>query len=328
MPLLLNFKQALIRLFFSCDGLKGFVINYPETFLLSSKGKVLKSLGATLSSKRKFKRLKIIETANSPLRTPILISIILPALNAEKTIVKAINSILEQSYPHWELLIINDGSTDATMQVIGEFSQRDARIKVYNNTVCKGAAYARNVGLFYAKGEYITFHDADDTSHPERLEYLLSTLLMNAKTQIVISQYVRVDSVGKPYLINGRKRRNYISGMMISKQTRKQVGYFKALKISEDSEYYERIIASYGKQARTFICKTLYYALFSPDSLLFSNASVTVNGRILDYQIDSYQRAELESCRLEHKKITAGDLSPYQAFAIDNEITSAIDFDE
>ncbi|MFB9864458.1 glycosyltransferase family A protein [Rufibacter immobilis] len=88
-----------------------------------------------------------------------LVSIIMPAYNAGKYIEQAIESVLNQTYPHWELLIINDGSIDETQLIIDGFSDSRIQSFVQEN---KGVSAARNVGLANMKGKYFTFLDADD----------------------------------------------------------------------------------------------------------------------------------------------------------------------
>ncbi len=311
------FKKTIIRVFYSCDGLRGFALN-PEDFLCSSKIKFFQVLGQSVAKKNKQKRVQTIGNSTQK------VSIILPVLNSENTVQLAIESIQAQSYPHWELLIIDDGSTDKTKKIVNRIARKDSRIKLYRNQKSQGVAYARNVGLRFAKGDYITFHDADDTSHTERLEYQVAELLSNASTAVSVFQYVRVDDKGDTFVINGKRKWNRVSGMMFRKNIIDKIGYFKPLKISEDSEYYERIIATSGKKSRKILCKTLYYALFSPDSLLFSNANVSINGNSVDYKIHDKEFSILEAFRVEHKRIRAGELSPYQSFVLDKNLTKSL----
>lgn len=102
-----------------------------------------------------------------------LVSIIVPAYNAEKTIHNTIDSVLNQSYKEWELLIINDGSTDNTEKVCSNF--KDIRIKIINQTN-QGLSAARNTGLRNSKGDYICFVDSDDWISPEYISTLYSSL--------------------------------------------------------------------------------------------------------------------------------------------------------
>ena len=91
----------------------------------------------------------------------------MPAYNAGKYIREAVNSVLNQTFSGFELIIINDGSTDNTQEVISSFT--DPRIILINHEVNKGIASALNTGLLHAKSEYIARFDADDLCFPERL---------------------------------------------------------------------------------------------------------------------------------------------------------------
>ncbi len=104
------------------------------------------------------------------------VSIILPTFNDEKTIARAIKSVILQSYSNWELIVINDNSQDRTLSVIKNFN--DERIHVVNNHVNKGLAYSRNIGLDRASGEYIAFLDADDWIDPDFLNKNISELVL------------------------------------------------------------------------------------------------------------------------------------------------------
>jgi len=97
----------------------------------------------------------------------VKISVVMPAYNAGKYIREAVNSVLNQTFSGFELIIINDGSTDNTQEVISSFT--DPRIILINHEVNKGIASALNTGLLHAKSEYIARFDADDLCFPERL---------------------------------------------------------------------------------------------------------------------------------------------------------------
>lgn len=89
------------------------------------------------------------------------ISIIVPVYNAEKTLHRCTNSIINQLYQNWELLLIDDGSTDNSSVICDEYVRKDKRIRVFHKEN-GGVSSARNVGLDNAEGEWITFIDSDD----------------------------------------------------------------------------------------------------------------------------------------------------------------------
>ena len=111
-----------------------------------------------------------------------LVSVIIPAYNASRTIVRALESVLGQEYEPLEVLIVDDASTDGTGEIVRRFTDRRVRlIKLDTN---RGAAGARNVGIHAAQGEYIAFLDADDIWLPSKLS--CQTRVMEQDEQITL----------------------------------------------------------------------------------------------------------------------------------------------
>ena len=110
----------------------------------------------------------------------VTVSVIMSILNGEYTMNRAIDSILNQTYREIELIICDDGSSDATWQRLQEYRQRDARIALLSNENTMGLAASLNRCLRLAKGEYIARQDADDYSDPERIEKTLAYLRRRA----------------------------------------------------------------------------------------------------------------------------------------------------
>jgi len=98
------------------------------------------------------------------------VSILLPAFNAASTLERAVKSILQQTFEDWELLLIDDGSTDGTKALIEMFASNDKRVRPVFFPENRGIVAALNAGWSEAKGEYIARMDADDESHPDRLQ--------------------------------------------------------------------------------------------------------------------------------------------------------------
>lgn len=108
--------------------------------------------------------------------TDELITVIIPAYNAEKYIRSCVESVAAQTYVHLEIIIINDGSTDQTGQLLDELALKDSRIKVIHQEN-KGVSAARNTGLENANGAFIGFIDADDQIAGDMYEFLYTNLL-------------------------------------------------------------------------------------------------------------------------------------------------------
>lgn len=107
---------------------------------------------------------------------PPTVSIIVPVYNAEKTLKRCVNSIINQSYKDWELLLIDDGSTDDSSVICDEYEQKDNRIRAFHKQN-EGVSSARNVGLDNAIGEWVTFIDSDDWIEKKMLN--ISNIISN-----------------------------------------------------------------------------------------------------------------------------------------------------
>ena len=114
-----------------------------------------------------------------------LISVIIPTFNRAELIIDTLRSIEAQSYTNWECLVVDDGSTDNTCEVVQEFVNKDLRIKYLTNQRKKGAQGARNTGLIESEGEFIQFLDSDDMIHPEKFLLQLECFATNAKLDMV-----------------------------------------------------------------------------------------------------------------------------------------------
>ena len=111
-----------------------------------------------------------------------IVSVIIPVYNGASTLSLAVESLLAQSYPHWEALIINDGSTDGTQAYLEGL--KDSRIKVFHQKNA-GVSAARNVGLSHMQGDYFCFLDADDALTKESLQSRLTVFANDTSVEFV-----------------------------------------------------------------------------------------------------------------------------------------------
>lgn len=126
-----------------------------------------------------------------------LVSIITPCFNAESTISQTIESVLAQTYRNWEMLIIDDGSTDGSIELIKEYKSQDNRIKLLKTQYPSGSpSKPRNIGIDYAKGTYVAFLDSDDLWMPEKLEKQVAHL-KKYNLALSYSYYEKMDWQGK-----------------------------------------------------------------------------------------------------------------------------------
>lgn len=120
-----------------------------------------------------------------------LVSVVMPNYNGKDYIRQAISSVLSQTYSNWELLIVDDCSTDASADIVGEFD--DARIKLIRNQKNSGAAVSRNRAIELCSGKWIAFLDSDDTWEPDKLERHL-TFMDEGEHAFSFTSYAVVNS--------------------------------------------------------------------------------------------------------------------------------------
>ena len=130
-----------------------------------------------------------------------LVSIVVPVYNAENFLKDTIQTVLEQTYPNWELLLVDDCSNDNSVGIIKEYVKDDKRIRLLKNEKNSGAALTRNHGIKEAKGTYLCFLDADDLWEKEKLEKQLKFMKDNC-CAFSFTDYEFADSNGIP---NGKK---------------------------------------------------------------------------------------------------------------------------
>lgn len=126
-----------------------------------------------------------------------LISIITPTYNSTKYISETINSIINQTYSNWELLITDDCSTDDTWSIIQAYSNKDKRIEVFKLKKNSGSGIARNNSIEKASGRYIAFCDSDDIWKSNKLEKQIAFMKKN-NCGLTFSSYDIIDEAGKP----------------------------------------------------------------------------------------------------------------------------------
>ena len=140
-----------------------------------------------------------------------LFSIIMPAYNAEKLIAASIESVIAQTYPNFELIVIDDCSADHTVEIVQNYIARDKRVNLLKKEKNQGVAEARNTGLNHAKGDFVAFLDSDDKWAEDKLEKQLAVLKERNDVDVVYSSYYRFNSsgIGKavrvPHFLNKKK---------------------------------------------------------------------------------------------------------------------------
>ncbi|APY11008.1 glycosyl transferase [Seonamhaeicola sp. S2-3] len=123
------------------------------------------------------------------------VSIITPTYNSESFIKQTITSILNQTYTNWELILVDDASTDKTVEIINQFLKTNPQISLLQNSKNRGAAISRNKGIEAAKGDFIAFLDADDLWKPDKLKKQIKFMQDN-EADVCFSSYTLINEAG------------------------------------------------------------------------------------------------------------------------------------
>ena len=180
-----------------------------------------------------------------------LVSVIIPAYEAEETIGTCLRGLTRQSWRKLEIIVVDDFSKDQTAQLVAAAAENDPRIRLIRQDRNGGAYIARNTGLAAARGSFVTVHDADDWSHPQKIERQVVPLIENPALQATFSHMVRVRNDLRMALWRietGWIYRN-TSSLMIRAELRESLGYWDRVRAGADTEYYHRLRAAFGEDS-------------------------------------------------------------------------------
>ena len=176
-----------------------------------------------------------------------LVSVIMPSWNTGKFIAESIQSVIDQTYENWELIIVDDCSTDNTDEVVAKFT--DKRIRYFKNEKNSGAALSRNRVLREARGEWIAFLDSDDLWNPDKLEHQINFMNKHGYT-LSYTEYEKIDEESKPLQIyvsgpekvNKHKMYNYdYIGQLTMMYSAKEFGLIQIKDIKKNNDYAIRL---------------------------------------------------------------------------------------
>lgn len=176
-----------------------------------------------------------------------LVSVIMPSWNTSNFIAESIQSVIDQTYENWELIIVDDCSTDNTDDVVAKFT--DKRIRYFKNEKNSGAALSRNRALREARGEWIAFLDSDDLWNPDKLEHQINFMNEHGYT-LSYTEYEKIDEGSKPLQIyvsgpetvNKHKMYNYdYIGQLTMMYSAKKFGLIQIKDIKKNNDYAIRL---------------------------------------------------------------------------------------
>lgn len=172
-----------------------------------------------------------------------LVSVIMPSWNTGRYIAESIQSVINQTYQNWELLIVDDCSTDNTNEVVASFD--DGRIKYFKNEKNSGAALTRNRAMREAQGEWIAFLDSDDLWTPEKLQKQLEFMKKNGYV-FSYHDFVKIDEESKPLnvivtgpdVVTKRRMYNYgYPGCLTFMYSARTMGVIQIKDIKKNNDY-------------------------------------------------------------------------------------------
>jgi glycosyltransferase involved in cell wall biosynthesis len=184
------------------------------------------------------------------------VSILTTVYNREKYLAACIESVLASTYQDWELIIVDDGSTDTSLAIAKSYEQKDARIKVYVNQTNLGDYPNRNKAASYAKGKYLKYLDADDLIYPRGLEVMVHTMEQFPEAGLGISQKVVEDVKPYPFVMQPKEtfKREFLmrgvlglgpTGTIIRRDVFEKLGGFTGTRYIGDTELWYNIALAY-----------------------------------------------------------------------------------
>jgi len=196
------------------------------------------------------------------------ITVVMTAYNTSHLVEAAVESVLAQTHKNFELMVIDDASSDDTLAVLKALAAKDPRIRVFHSPVNHGTYWSKNWCLSQADGEFVAFHDSDDRSEPMRLQTQLGAMLHGGGVDAVTCRWRRVDAEGNGLVIDGLASRMAAISLMIRRDTvLAGTGFFDSVRISADTEFITRMAQVFGKHRLRHMRQILYIGLLRDGSL-------------------------------------------------------------
>lgn len=201
------------------------------------------------------------------------VSIIIPAYEAEESIHIPLRSLQQQTLKNIEIIVVDDCSSDGTARVVRNFARKDPRIRLIEKEKNEGAYVARNTGLKYVTGDFVTVHDSDDWSHAQKLELQLLELLKNPHAVGSISYLARVDEDVMPLNAGSLLGSKFLimnsSSLLVRRNVLETLGGWDRVRVAGDSEFIWRIEKAFGRESIVSVLPELplSLALSSDESL-------------------------------------------------------------
>ncbi|PSJ56510.1 glycosyltransferase family 2 protein [Kumtagia ephedrae] len=238
------------------------------------------------------------------------VSVIMPAYSAARFIDVALRSLCKQTYQNLEIIVVDDCSPDDTYDVVCRLAASDSRIVPVRQERNQGAYPARNRGLEVASGDFITTHDADDWSHPQKIERQIGALVQNPDLMGVLTHWARVHHDLR-FTTNWRLSDQVIhwshSSFLFRRAVLDRLGGWDNVRVSADTEYIWRVENAFGEAAVKKLLRETPMAFALDDESSLTRTKLT-HVSTTYYGLRHYYR---EICRYWHESV-GGRLTPEQ----------------
>lgn len=220
-----------------------------------------------------------------------LVSVLVTTYNASQTIEMNLLSLLKQTHTNIEIIVIDDASTDDTVEKIKKLMLDNKKIKFVQLPLNVGTYVAKSIGFQYAKGEFVTCHDSDDWAHPERIEYQVKPLLKNKNLVATTCNWVRVDDDGHFYVrqIYPLNRLDPASPLFRRKFVLEKMGIWNLVRTGADSEFLARLKLVFGRKAIHAIKAPLVLGYHRKGSLMTSSVTGHLSNQVAPIRQDYWE---------------------------------------
>lgn len=199
-----------------------------------------------------------------------LVSVVMTTFNSADWVYSAVTSVLGQTWQRLELIVVDDASTDDTHEILAALATVDTRVRSVILDTNVGTYAAKHIGLQQASGEFVTCHDSDDWSHPQKIERQVRPLIDNPDLVCTVSCWIRITDEGEFYSRLGPPymRLNPSSPLFRREQVLQRAGAWDLVRTGADSEFLARIKAVFGPKAVLRISQPLALGSHRPGSLM------------------------------------------------------------
>ncbi|WP_201586596.1 glycosyltransferase family 2 protein [Psychrobacter sp. HII-4] len=232
------------------------------------------------------------------------VTVIVTTYNASETIESCIHSLLMQTWHNLEIIVVDDASTDDTLQRLRSLNSRYKDLTVIALPKNVGTFAAKSIGAQYATGEFLTCQDSDDWAHPQKIAEQVQPLITDARVMVTTSHWLRLDHEGQYYVrqVYPFMRQNPASPMFRLQTVKQETGLWHIVRTGADSEFFERLKLVYGNERIVVVKKPLTIASHRPNSLMTSEQFGIYNRTAALFRLDYWEAWRLWHIDKLHQK--------------------------